>query len=157
MRENYRVKENNEGVHQLASHSSYDFFLTPLSAGHMEKADSVFVGFVPPADGIGSLERLDPAAFPRKVVERLRGDFEDAVLSRADDDEARALSPDMLRFVLREDVRGAVDILRELLPALLHGAVGTYHHIVPVRLAPDGDGAERCGIDVRFHGAVLLN
>src|SRR2546430_15668410 len=67
-----------------------------------------------------------------------------AHLARAKDELLASVLKDKLRFVLREDMRGAVVLLRQLLLPPCHFAGQTNDHVVSIGLSVNRDGAE-CG------------
>src|SRR2546425_2887901 len=77
-----------------------------------------------------------------------------AHLARAENELLASLLEDELRFVLREDMRGAVVFLRQLLLPLHHLAGGANDHVVLIGLSVNRDGAE-CG-PFDLHGLILF-
>src|SRR2546421_12500691 len=67
-----------------------------------------------------------------------------AHLARAENELLASLLEDELRFVLREDMRGAVVLLRQLLVPLHYIAGKANGHVVLIGLSVNRDGAE-CG------------
>src|SRR2546425_8577540 len=77
-----------------------------------------------------------------------------AHLARAENELLASLLEDELRFVLREDMRGAVVFLRQLLLPLHHFAGQTNDHVVLIGLSVNRDGAECGAFDL--HGLALV-
>src|SRR6266568_8917991 len=73
-----------------------------------------------------------------------------AELARALNELLASLLKDKLRFILREDMRGAVVLFRQLLLPLCHFAGQTNDHVVFIGLSVNGDGAECSAFDL--HG-----
>src|SRR5215471_17667795 len=71
-----------------------------------------------------------------------------AHLARAENELLASLFEDELRFVLREDVRGAIVLLRQLLVPLQHIAGHANNHVVLVSLSVNRDGAECRAFDL---------
>src|SRR5215471_13804204 len=76
-----------------------------------------------------------------------------AHLARAENELLASLFEDELRFVLREDVRGAIVLLRQLLLPLQHFAGQANDHVVLIGPSVNRDGAERGAFDL--HGLTL--
>src|SRR5215471_8782327 len=77
-----------------------------------------------------------------------------AHLARAENELLASALEDKLRFVLREHVRGAVVLLRQLLLPLHHFAGEANDHVVLIGLSVNRDGAE-CG-PFDLHGLILV-
>src|SRR6266511_3794209 len=77
-----------------------------------------------------------------------------AHLARAENELLASLLEDELRFVLREDMRGAVVFLRQLLLPLHHFAGEANDHVVLIGLSVNRDGAECGAFDL--HGLTLF-
>src|SRR5262249_39119200 len=71
-----------------------------------------------------------------------------AHLARAENELLASLFEDELRFVLREDVRGAIVLLRQLLLPLQHFAGQANDHVVLISSSVNRDGAERGAFDL---------
>src|SRR5215471_4234795 len=77
-----------------------------------------------------------------------------AHLARAKNELLASPLEDKLRFVFREDVRGAIVLLRQLLLPLHHFARKANDHVVLIGLSVDRDGTERGPSDL--HGLILV-
>src|SRR6266567_6988699 len=77
-----------------------------------------------------------------------------AHLARAENELLASLLEDELRFVLREDMRGAVVLLRQLLVPLHYIAGKANDHVVLIGLSVNRDGAECGAFDL--HGLTLV-
>src|SRR6516162_1663388 len=77
-----------------------------------------------------------------------------AHLARAENDLLASPLEDKLRFVFREHVRGAVVLLRQLLPPLHHLAGEANDHVVLIGLSLDCDGSECGAFDL--HAVILV-
>src|SRR6266545_8125278 len=77
-----------------------------------------------------------------------------AHLARAENELLASLLEDELRFVLREDMRGAVVFLRQLLVPLHYIAGKANDHVVLIGLSVNRDGAECGAFDL--HGLTLV-
>src|SRR6266581_4945714 len=77
-----------------------------------------------------------------------------AHLARAENELLASFLEDELRFVLREDMRGAIVLLRQFLLPLQHFAGQANDHVVLIGLSVDRDGAECGAFD--FHGLTLI-
>src|SRR5262249_39295018 len=77
-----------------------------------------------------------------------------AHLARPENELLASALEDKLRFVLREHVRGAVVLLRQLLLPLHHFAGEANDHVVLIGLSVDRDGTERGPSDL--HGLILV-
>src|SRR6516165_8543622 len=79
-----------------------------------------------------------------------------AHLARAENELLESALEDKLRFVLREHVRGAVVLLRQLLLPLHHFAGEANDHVVFKGLSVNGDGSERRAFDLHSLTLVLF-
>src|SRR5712692_4650877 len=77
-----------------------------------------------------------------------------AYLARAENELVASLLEDELRFVLREDVRGAIVLLRQLLLPLHHFAGKANDHVVLIGFFVNRDGTECGALDL--HGLTLV-
>src|SRR6266852_2322539 len=77
-----------------------------------------------------------------------------AYLARTENELVASLLEDELRFVLREDVRGAIVLLRQLLLPLHHLAGKANDHVVLIGFFVNRDGTECGALD--FHGLTLV-
>src|SRR6266581_820851 len=77
-----------------------------------------------------------------------------AHLARAENELLASGFENELRFVLREDMRGAIVLLRQFLLALQHFAGQTNDNVVLIGLSVDRDGAECGAFDL--HGLTLV-
>src|SRR5438876_8659469 len=77
-----------------------------------------------------------------------------AHLARAENELLASPLEDELRFVHRDDVRGAVVLLRQLLLALHHFARKANDHVVLIGLSVNSDGSECGAFDL--HGLILV-
>src|SRR6266511_3588242 len=77
-----------------------------------------------------------------------------AHLARAENELLASLLEDELRFVLREDMRGAVVLLRQLLLPLHHFAGEANDHVVLISLSVNREGTECGAFDL--HGLILV-
>src|SRR6266540_6795042 len=77
-----------------------------------------------------------------------------AHLARAENELLASGLENELRFVLREDMRGAVVLLRQFLLPLQHFAGQANDHVVLIGLSINRDGAECGAFD--FHGLTLV-
>src|SRR5262245_59934849 len=77
-----------------------------------------------------------------------------AYLARAENELLASLLGDKVRFVLREDMRGAIVLLRQFLLPLHHFAGQANDHVVLIGRSVNRDGPE-CGA-VNFHGLTLV-
>src|SRR2546426_9267696 len=77
-----------------------------------------------------------------------------AHLARAENELLASLLENELRFVLREDMRGAIVLLRQFLLPLQHFAGQANDHVVLIGLSVDRDRAECSAFDL--HGLTLL-
>src|SRR6266568_2223914 len=75
-------------------------------------------------------------------------------LARAENELLASGFENELRFVLREDMRGAIVPLRQFLLALQHFAGQTNDNVVLIGLSVDRDGAECGAFDL--HGLTLV-
>src|SRR5260370_39852788 len=73
-----------------------------------------------------------------------------AHLARAKNELLASVLEDELRFVLREDMRGAIVLLRQLFLPPCHFAGQTNDHVVVIGLSVNRDGAECSAFDL--HG-----
>src|SRR6266852_8725709 len=78
-----------------------------------------------------------------------------AYLARAENELLASALEDELRFVLREDMRGAIVLLRQLLLPLHHFAGEANDHVVLIGFSVNRDGAECGAIDL--HGLFLIS
>src|SRR6516165_3477929 len=79
-----------------------------------------------------------------------------AHLARAENELLASPLEDELRFIHREDVRGAVVLLRQLLLRLHHFAGEANDHVVFKGLSVNGDGSERRAFDLHSLTLVLF-
>src|SRR6266542_5905966 len=77
-----------------------------------------------------------------------------AYLARAENELLASLLEDEPRFVLREDMRGAIVLLRQFLLPLQHLAGQANDHVVLIGLSINRDGAECGAFD--FHGLTFV-
>src|SRR5260370_28185078 len=77
-----------------------------------------------------------------------------AYLARAENALLASALEDELRFVLREDMRGAIVLLRQLLLPLHHFAGEANDHVVLIGFSVNRDGAECGALDL--HGLTLV-
>src|SRR5216684_4686804 len=77
-----------------------------------------------------------------------------AYLARAENELLASALEDELRFVLREDMRGAIVLLRQLLLPLHHFAGEANDHVVLIGFSVNRDGAECGALDL--HGLTLV-
>src|SRR6266496_811370 len=77
-----------------------------------------------------------------------------AHLARAENELLASGFENELRFVLREDMRGAIVLLRQFLLALQHFAGQTNDNVVLIGLSVNRDGAECGAFDL--HGLTLV-
>src|SRR6266496_72035 len=77
-----------------------------------------------------------------------------AHLARAENELLASGFENELRFVLREDMRGAIVLLRQFLLPLQHFAGQANDHVVLIDLSVDRDGAECGAFD--FHGLTFV-
>jgi hypothetical protein len=77
-----------------------------------------------------------------------------AHLARAENELLASGLENELRFVLREDMRGAIVLLRQFLLPLQHFAGQANDHVVLIGLSVNRDGA-KCGA-FDFHGLTLV-
>src|SRR6266571_8534368 len=77
-----------------------------------------------------------------------------AYLARTENELVASLLEDELRFVFREDVRGAIVLLRQLLLPLHHFAGEANDHVVLIGFSVNRDGAECGALDL--HGLTLV-
>src|SRR6266567_9004774 len=77
-----------------------------------------------------------------------------AYLARAENELLATVLEDELRFVLREDMRGAIVLLRQFLLPLQHFTGQANDHVMLIGLSVDRDGAECGAFD--FHGLNLV-
>src|SRR6266542_2946741 len=77
-----------------------------------------------------------------------------AHLARAENELLASRLENEPRFVLREDMRGAIVLLRQFLLPLQHFAGQANDHVVLIGLSVNRDGAECGAFD--FHGLTLV-
>src|SRR5215831_5593539 len=77
-----------------------------------------------------------------------------AHLARAENELLASPLEDKLRFVFREDVRGAIVLLRQLLLPLHHFARKANDHVVLIGLSVNRDGSECRAFDL--HSLTLF-
>src|SRR6266508_4291174 len=77
-----------------------------------------------------------------------------AHLARAENELLASGLENELRFVLREDMRGAIVLLRQFLLPLQHFAGQANDHVVLIGLSVDRDRAECSAFDL--HGLILV-
>ena len=85
----------------------------PDSAGNVKKADLLRMRIVERANRLGSRLQQDRATLFCKIRLSFRRQMHVAHLTRAKNQLLASLLKDELRFVLREDMRGAVVLLRQ--------------------------------------------
>src|SRR6476660_1397306 len=90
------------------------------SSLNVKKADLLRMRVVERMDRPGRRLQQDGAAFSRKIRLGFRRYMHIAELARAQDQLLASLLKDELRFILREDMRGAVVLFRQLLLPLCH-------------------------------------
>src|SRR5215831_19781018 len=79
-----------------------------------------------------------------------------AHLARAENELLASPLEDKLRFVFREDVRGAIVLLRQLLLPLHHFARKANDHVVLIGLSVNRDGSECRAFDLHSLTLVLF-
>src|SRR5208337_1693531 len=84
------------------------------SAGHVEETDLFAMGLVEGMDRFGRRSGHYFAAFFGKVCHGLGGEMGAALLPGAEYECVAAFLENELRFLLRHDMRGAVELLRQL-------------------------------------------
>src|SRR4029453_13764236 len=99
----------------MASAPGQSRLARPDSAGHVKKPDLLCMRPVERMDRLGGGLQLYLAALLREIRLSFRRQMHIAHLARAENELLASLLEDELRFVLREDMRGAVVLLRQLL------------------------------------------
>ena len=120
-------------------------------AGDVKQPDGRAIGLVPAADGFRGGIQLNVAFFLGEIVGSFIGEFQHTGLTGSDNDAGGAVFVDVLRFGKRYHMRGAIDLLGELLSALFDLTVEADNDVIFVLLAGNGDRAKFGFIDLGFH------